>query len=118
VIFGADRVAANGDVANKIGTYMLALAAFDNQIPAFAAVPTSTIDLKIKAGDQIPIEERNQDEVLGITFQGQPASPAGSKARNPAFDVTPNRLISAIITEKGLIYPPFTQNLSKMLSTQ
>jgi methylthioribose-1-phosphate isomerase len=117
VIFGADRVAANGDVANKIGTYMLALAASASNVPAFAAVPTSTIDPLLTTGGQIPIEERSQDEVLAITFQGMPASPEGTKARNPAFDITPNRLIRAIITENGIVYPPYTQNLRKVLTT-
>ncbi|HVN15121.1 MAG TPA: S-methyl-5-thioribose-1-phosphate isomerase [Anaerolineales bacterium] len=114
VFFGADRVAANGDVANKIGTYMLSLAAHDNQVPVYAVVPTSTVDLSLKHGDLIPIEERNQDEVLGIQFQGEPVAPLNAKARNPAFDVTPNRLITAIVTEKGIIYPPFDVNLPKV----
>ncbi len=115
VIFGADRVAANGDVANKIGTYMLSLAAHDNGVPAFATVPLSTIDITLTNGDQIPIEERDQQEVLGISYQGQQVAPDGASARNPAFDVTPNRLISAIITEKGVIYPPYTKNIAQIL---
>jgi len=113
VFFGADRVAANGDVANKIGTYMLALAAYDNNVPAYAVVPTSTIDLSLANGDLIPIEERNADEVLGIQFQGEPVAPKNAKARNPAFDVTPNRLLSGIVTENGVVYPPFHINLKK-----
>lgn len=108
VFFGADRVAANGDVANKIGTYMLALAAFDNHVPAYCVVPSSTIDLDTPAGDEIPIEERPQDEVLDIRLSGQVTHPPGATARNPAFDVTPNRLITAIVTEHGVIYPPFS----------
>ncbi len=116
VIFGADRVAANGDVANKIGTYMLSLAAKDNDVPAFATVPTSTIDVSLTNGSQIPIEERDQQEVLGISYQGQQVAPNGASARNPAFDVTPNRLISGIITEKGVIYPPYTQNIARILA--
>jgi methylthioribose-1-phosphate isomerase len=111
VLVGADRVAANGDVANKIGTYMLALAAKANQVPFFAVVPTSTIDLTLLEGKQIPIEERHPDEVLGIQIQGQRAAPEGAKARNPAFDVTPNSLITGIVTEIGVYYPPFEAKL-------
>ena len=111
VFFGADRVAANGDVANKIGTYMLSLAAYDNGVPVYAVVPTSTIDLTLRNGSLIPIEEREPDEVLDIQFHGERAAPRGAKARNPAFDVTPNRLISAIVTENGIVYPPFESNL-------
>ena len=114
VFFGADRVAANGDVANKIGTYMLALAARDNGVPAYAVVPTSTIDLSLDSGKQIPIEERNPAEVLNIQRDGQPLSPPGATARNPAFDVTPNRLISAIVTENGVVYPPFEDGLREV----
>jgi methylthioribose-1-phosphate isomerase len=115
VLFGADRVAANGDVANKIGTYMLALAAYDNYVPAYAVVPTSTIDLSLAEGGLIPIEERDPDEVLGIQFHGEPIAPKNAKARNPAFDVTPSRLLSGIITENGLVYPPFEVNLKKVV---
>ncbi|GAB4535289.1 MAG: S-methyl-5-thioribose-1-phosphate isomerase [Anaerolineales bacterium] len=109
--FGADRVAANGDVANKIGTYMLSLAAHDNGVPAYAVVPTSTIDLSLSGGEQIPIEERGADEVLNIQRDGKPLAPAGASARNPAFDVTPHRLITAIVTENGIVYPPFDTGL-------
>ncbi len=111
VFFGADRVAANGDVANKIGTYMLALAAFDNSVPAYPVVPTSTIDLSLAHGGLIPIEERTPDEVLGIQVDGHPVTPAGAHARNPAFDVTPHRLLAAIVTESGIVYPPYDLNL-------
>lgn len=111
VFFGADRVAANGDVANKIGTYMLALAAHDNDVPVYAVVPTSTIDLSLANGDLIPIEERDTDEVLGLQFNGERVAPANAKARNPAFDVTPNRLISAIVTENGIVRPPYELHL-------
>ena len=114
VFFGADRVAANGDVANKIGTYMLALAAFDNHVPAYAVVPTSTIDLSLETGDLIPIEERGMDEVLGLQFNGERVAPANARARNPAFDVTPNRLISAIVTENGIVRPPYEENLKEV----
>lgn len=115
VIFGADRVAANGDVANKIGTYMLCLAAFDNDIPAYAVVPTSTIDLSLASGDLISIEEREEGEVLDLTLKGQRVAPEGASARNPAFDVTPQRYISGIITEKGVVYPPYDVNLRKVV---
>jgi methylthioribose-1-phosphate isomerase len=113
VFFGADRVAANGDVANKIGTYMLSLAAHDNRVPVYAVVPTSTVDLSLAHGDLIPIEERNTDEVLGIQLLGEPVTPKNAKARNPAFDVTPNRLLTGIVTENGVVYPPFDVNLAK-----
>ncbi len=118
VFFGADRVAANGDVANKIGTYMLALAAHDNGVPAYSVVPTSTIDLTLAHGGLIPIEERDMDEVLGIQFHGERIAPRNAKARNPAFDVTPNRLITAIVTENGIVYPPYEQNLLKIMNTR
>jgi methylthioribose-1-phosphate isomerase len=111
VMFGADRVASNGDVANKIGTYMLALAAKDNDVPVYAVLPTSTIDFSLENGDMIPIEDRPTEEVLELYFEGERVTPLGAGARNPAFDVTPNRLITAIITEKGVVYPPFKQNL-------
>src|SRR5688572_33267281 len=112
-LFGADRVAANGDVANKIGTYMLALAAYDNGVPAYSVVPTSTVDLSLEHGGLIPIEERDPEEVLGIQFQGERVAPVEAEARNIAFDVTPNRLITGIVTENGVVYPPFEANLKK-----
>ena len=110
---GADRVAANGDVANKIGTYKLALAAKDNNVPIYSVVPTSTVDLTLAHGDLIPIEERTQVEVLDLTLMGKAVAPEGATARNPAFDVTPNRLITGIVTENGVVYPPYEKNLSK-----
>lgn len=113
VFFGADRVAANGDVANKIGTYMLSLAAHDNGVPIYSVVPTSTVDLSLAHGDLIPIEERDPEEVLGIQFHGERVAPIEAEARNIAFDVTPNRLITAIVTENGVVYPPFEVNLRK-----
>ena len=113
VLFGADRVAANGDVANKIGTYMLSLAAHDNGVPAYAVVPTSTVDLSLEHGGLIPIEERDPEEVLGIQFHGERVAPLEAEARNIAFDVTPNRLITGIVTENGVVYPPFEANLKK-----
>ncbi len=115
VFFGADRVAANGDVANKIGTYMLALAAHDNGVPAYSVVPTSTIDMSLEHGGLIPIEERDPEEVLGIQFQGERVAPVEAEARNIAFDVTPNRLITGIVTENGVVYPPFEINLKKVV---
>ena len=115
VLVGADRVAANGDVANKIGTYMLALAARDNQVPFFAVVPTSTVDLALSHGDQIPIEERDPVEVLGIEVGGERVVPNGASARNPAFDITPNDLITGIVTENGVVYPPFEDTLHKVV---
>jgi methylthioribose-1-phosphate isomerase len=115
VLFGADRVAANGDVANKIGTYMLALAAHDNGVPAYSVAPTSTIDLSLARGELIPIEERDPEEVLGIEFHGERVAPVEAGARNIAFDVTPNRLITGIVTENGVVYPPFEVNLKKVV---
>lgn len=114
VLFGADRVAANGDVANKIGTYMLALAAHDNGVPVYAVVPTSTIDLTLAHGGLIPIEERDPSEVLGLQFHGEPVAPKNARARNPAFDVTPNRLLTGIVTENGVVVPPFEVNLKDL----
>ena len=113
VFVGADRVAANGDVANKIGTYMLALAAQDNGVPFYPVVPTSTVDLSLADGGQIPIESRDPGEVLALEVDGKRVAPENASARNPAFDVTPHRLVTAIITENGIIYPPFRTNLAK-----
>ena len=110
---GSDRTAANGDVANKIGTYMLALAAFDNGVPFYPVVPTSTIDLSLPHGGLIPIEERDPEEVLGLEFHGERIAPKNAKARNIAFDVTPSRLVTAIVTENGVVVPPFEVNLKK-----
>lgn len=118
VFFGADRVAANGDVANKIGTYMLALAAHTNDVPVYSVVPSTTVDLSLASGDQIPIEERSADEVLGLQVNGESVVPAGAAARNPAFDVTPHTLLTAIITEKGIVYPPFSENLPRVLRAE
>jgi len=115
VLVGADRVAANGDVANKIGTYKLALAAHDNGIPFYPCVPTSTVDLSLPTGDDIPIEERPAEEISGVTYQGQPIAPEGINVANPAFDVTPHRYVSGIVTENGIAYPPFKLNLRKMV---
>ncbi len=112
---GSDRTAANGDVANKIGTYMLALAAHDNGVPFYPVVPTSTIDFSLAHGDLIPIEERNPQEVLGLEFEGQRVAPQNAKARNIAFDVTPARLVTGIVTENGVAYPPFDVSLKKLV---
>jgi methylthioribose-1-phosphate isomerase len=112
-LVGSDRTAANGDVANKIGTYMLALAAFDNGVPFYPVVPTSTIDLSLAHGGLIPIEERDPREVLGLEFEGQRVAPQNAKARNIAFDVTPARLVTGIVTENGVAYPPFEESLKK-----
>jgi S-methyl-5-thioribose-1-phosphate isomerase len=121
VIVGADRIAANGDVANKIGTYKLALAAKANRIPFYVAAPTSTFDLNCPSGDHIPIEERSEEEVLyvwGITDEDKRVRvrivPEECRARNPAFDVTSNELITAIITDKGILYPPFSDSIEEM----
>lgn len=108
-------MAANGDVANKIGTYMLALTAYTHHVPVYAVVPTSTIDLSLAHGGLIQIEERSMDEVLNILIDGKPVVPEGARARNPAFDITPNRILSAIITEKGVVYPPFKHNFTRLL---
>ena len=106
VIVGADRIAANGYTANKIGTYTLAVLANAHGIPFYVAAPTTTIDLSLTSGYQIPIEERSPEEVTHI--QGVPIAPAGISAANPAFDVTPHSYITAIITEKGIIREPYT----------
>jgi methylthioribose-1-phosphate isomerase len=111
-IVGADRIAANGDVANKIGTYSVARLCHVHHIPFYVAAPTSTIDLSIKTGAAIPIEERPELEIT--TLWGRPIAPKGVKALNPAFDVTPHRFVHAIITEKGIIQKPFRANLKKI----
>jgi methylthioribose-1-phosphate isomerase len=118
VFFGADRVAANGDVANKVGSYMLALAAHANHVPVYSVFPISSVDLSLANGDLIPIEERDEDEVLGIQFHGEPVAPHGAHARNPAFDVTPHHLFSGLVTEKGMVYPPFQLNLLRLMEQQ
>jgi methylthioribose-1-phosphate isomerase len=112
VIVGADRIAANGDVANKIGTYSLAVLAAENGIPFYVAAPMSTIDFSLSSGADIPIEERNPEEVTHI--QGIRIAPQGVKAANPAFDVTPHCYISAIITEKGVIREPYVERLKAL----
>ena len=109
VLVGADRIAANGDTANKVGTYGLALAAHAHGVPFYVVAPVSTVDPHTPRGDEIVIEEREQDEVL--SFAGARTAPQGSLAGNPAFDVTPARLITAIVTERGVLRPPFAEGL-------
>jgi methylthioribose-1-phosphate isomerase len=115
VIVGADRIAANGDTANKIGTYMVALAAQANNIPFYVAAPLSTIDLTLKSGDEIPIEQRTTTEVTHI--RGNQISPDGIDVANPAFDVTPNRYIAAIITDKGVARAPYEESLRALANS-
>jgi methylthioribose-1-phosphate isomerase len=111
-ISGADRIAANGDTANKIGTYTLAILAKEHAIPFYVAAPLSTIDVSVKTGDDIPIEERDPDEITSI--QGQRIAPESIDVWNPAFDVVPHHYIAGIITEKGVIGPPFDKNIKKL----
>jgi methylthioribose-1-phosphate isomerase len=113
VIVGADRIAGNGDVANKIGTYSLAVLAKENQIPFYVAAPISTLDLKIASGDQIPIEQRAAREVTHV--HGVAVAPEGTAVENPAFDVTPHRYVTAIITERGVARAPYSESLPKLL---
>jgi methylthioribose-1-phosphate isomerase len=114
VVVGADRIAANGDAANKIGTYMVAVLARQHDIPFYVAAPVSTVDLKIQTGDQIPIEERDTREVTHL--REQQLTPTGVPAHNPAFDVTPNELIAAIITDKGVARQPYTTSLRELVT--
>jgi methylthioribose-1-phosphate isomerase len=111
-IVGADRIAANGDTANKIGTYGVAVLARENRLPFYVAAPTSTVDLSIESGDGIPIEERRADEVT--RFAGVQTAPEGVAVRNPSFDVTPARYISAIITERGVATRPYRTSLRRL----
>ena len=113
VITGADRITANGDTANKIGTYTLAVLAKENKIPFYIAAPVSTIDVSLKTGEEIPIEERNPEEVTHLN--GVRIAPEGVGALNPAFDVTPHRYITAIITDKGVIKPPYTKSITSII---
>ena len=109
IIVGADRIARNGDVVNKIGTYSLSVLARENKVPFYVAAPISTIDMSLKSGEGIPIEERDPKEVTHIL--GKQITPAGVKVFNPAFDLTPNVYLEAIITEKGIIRKPFIKNI-------
>jgi methylthioribose-1-phosphate isomerase len=110
IVVGADRIAANGDVANKVGTYGLALAARAHGVPFYVAAPVSTIDIEMPDGAQIAIEERGEEEVL--SFASARTAPEGSAARNPAFDVTPADLVTAIITERGILRAPYREAIS------
>jgi methylthioribose-1-phosphate isomerase len=114
VLVGADRVAANGDFANKIGTYQIAILAKEHGIPFYTVAPTSTIDLSLQTGAEIPIEERDKAEVLAP--YGNPLVPGHFKARNPAFDVTPHRYLAGIVTENGIARPPFTESLKRAVA--
>ena len=116
VITGADRIASNGDMANKIGSYQLAVIAKENKIPFYVAAPISTFDPDIKNGDLIPIEEREPEEV--ISFAGHLIGPEGVDAFNPAFDITPAKYISAIIIEKGVLKPPFRSSIRDLFDTK
>ncbi len=112
VVVGADRIAANGDTANKIGTYTVAVLAREHGVPFYVAAPVSTLDLSIPDGDHIPIEERDQAEVTHLG--GRRVAPVGVRVRNPAFDVTPARFITAIITERGVARPPYGEALGRL----
>jgi methylthioribose-1-phosphate isomerase len=113
VVVGADRIAGNGDVANKIGTYSVAVLAKENGVPFFVAAPVSTLDLTLASGDQIPIEQRAAAEVTHVF--GHAVAPEGTAVQNPAFDVTPARYVTAIITENGVARPPYEESLKQML---
>jgi len=113
VVVGADRIAANGDVANKVGTYSVAVLAKENGVPFFVAAPVSTLDLTLASGDQIPIEQRQASEVTHVF--GHPVAPPGTVAQNPAFDVTPGRYVTAIITEKGVARAPYEESLKVLV---
>jgi len=112
VVVGADRIAANGDVANKIGTYSVAVLAKENGIPFYVAAPVSTFDLTLASGDLIPIEERSSDEVTH--FRGVPVAPEAIEAKHPAFDVTPSRYVTAIVCERGIARAPYEESLRKL----
>jgi methylthioribose-1-phosphate isomerase len=114
VVVGADRIAANGDVANKVGTYSVAVLARENGIPFYVAAPISTLDLSLASGDAIPIEQRPASEVTHVF--GQAVAPTGTAVQNPAFDVTPARYVSGIITEKGVARAPYDQSLRSLVS--
>jgi methylthioribose-1-phosphate isomerase len=113
VIVGADRIAANGDVANKIGTYSVAVLAKENEVPFYVAAPISTLDLTLASGDEIPIELRSAREVTHV--HGVPVAPDDIAVANPAFDVTPHRYVTAIITERGVARAPYLESLAKLV---
>jgi methylthioribose-1-phosphate isomerase len=114
VVVGADRIASNGDVANKIGTYSVAVLAKENNVPFYVAAPISTLDLSLASGDEIPIEQRAASEVTHV--RGVPVAPEGTEAANPAFDVTPNRYVTAIITERGVARAPYAESLRGLIN--
>jgi methylthioribose-1-phosphate isomerase len=116
VVVGADRIAANGDVANKVGTYAVAVLAKENRVPFYVAAPVSTLDLTLTSGDLIPIEERAATEVTHLF--GQPVAPAGTAVKNPAFDVTPARYVTGIITENGVAQAPYEESLKKLVKSK
>jgi len=113
VVVGADRVASNGDVANKVGTYSVAVLAKENNVPFYVAAPISTLDMTLASGDEIPIEQRAAREVTHVF--GVHVAPHGTTVENPAFDVTPNRYVTAIITERGVARPPYLESLRKLV---
>ena len=114
VVVGADRIAGNGDVANKIGTYSVAVLAKENGVPFYVAAPISTLDMSLASGEGIPIEERAAAEVTQV--RGQQIAPPDTAVLNPAFDVTPNRYVSAIITERGVARAPYAESLRDLAS--
>jgi methylthioribose-1-phosphate isomerase len=114
VVVGADRIAANGDVANKVGTYTLAVLARAHEVPFYVAAPVSTVDLGTASGEAIPIEERRAEEVT--TLGGVRVAPAGIAVRNPAFDITPALYVTAIITEAGIVRPPYPETLRRAVA--
>jgi methylthioribose-1-phosphate isomerase len=113
VVVGADRIAANGDVANKVGTYSVAVLAKENGVPFYVAAPISTLDLTLASGDSIPIEQRAASEVTHVF--GTQVAPTGTKVQNPAFDVTPSRYVTAIVTERGVARAPYEESLSELI---
>jgi methylthioribose-1-phosphate isomerase len=115
VVVGADRIAANGDVANKIGTYTVAILAKEHGLPFFVAAPVSTLDLHTPTGQDIPIEERPVHEVTHVA--GHRIAPEGARVRNPAFDVTPHRYVTAIVCERGVARPPYEDSLARLVAT-
>ena len=116
VLVGADRIAANGDVVNKVGTYKIAVVAKENGVPFYAVAPTSTIDMSVPHGDAVPIEERSPAEVTHV--EGVCIAPEGVAVANPAFDVTPHRYVTAIVTERGIVRPPFHENLRRIMQME
>jgi methylthioribose-1-phosphate isomerase len=111
-VVGADRIAANGDTANKIGTYMVAVLAREHGVPFYVAAPLTTLDMSLASGDEIPIEERDSMEVTHI--REHQLAPDGVNVHNPAFDVTPHQFITAIITDKGVARPPYVKSLKQL----